>query len=917
MLSTNDAVSLLENDLLGVPKFKLSETKKYVEEFRNILIDCRMSLTSANEAHYEELEYILRDLKTQISGTLQRIERQKVLKVGTDFYKCSKCHDIIYTDTKKNLWDYLQCHSHFEDMYFEVLNNANGMSIEEFELNLNDSNVENTFDNYMEGSSDSDSDIHFETVTDINNDDLSGVVSLHDTRSDDDVNSFRFNFGLYYDETILSKLYPDGLIKNVQQIDKLKDPTILRVGASKAICLLCGVKIIAKTKISKAQILDHVIGQRHLSLTVSDQSIDTLRRYHELWLNFECCYQAHQVFFIPKGYNLTCMLCKRDDGAKIKNHYSIVKDHIDSNTHKNRLIQMCESNPNLYYLASEQVQVYNLPIEVLQKMLHVSIEGKNKKNSTNKNNKKIESDPGTSAEPTNKANSKAEKGKKVEMTSHNIIKSIENEQSSNILDLLPNRLKNNLVFLVLTLDGILCKACDVTMNKNLDIVKKHTRNEQHLKLTGLKTIKYNYYCEICNVKIDNEDMWQQHLTVGPNNHINMAESRKPRVTEYECTVCQTVIYGDELSLSRHLSVKSGKRKKQQKEIKLPDAVKKMLKSKDYIHSQCQNLTYAANDTADSNELTLLCCNRLEEALRPCFPQCKAYPFGSRISGLGHAFSDLDVFIDTGDMYTGTKNQDTQSQVTFVRKAANQLNKYKEEFLDILRIAGARTPIVQFYHALTDIDCDLSFRHGLSVENTKFLRFCINLQPVTQPLILMIKKWSEANNLKDHDHISNYLLSVMAVFYLQTEQHLLSVKRLREVNNGANRVINGWETVNYTTSIKELQKFVVPCKKSNTELLTGFFQYYAKFSYNTDVVCPLLGYTLKKTVFENNSRLPPEMKSYANKLKSGEPELFRYTASFCVQDPFDLSHNLSKAWQPSTANKFKALCNLSYQHLNSL
>nr|CAH7762201.1 unnamed protein product [Callosobruchus chinensis] len=917
MISTNDAVSLLENGLLGVPMFELSELKKDVEEFQNILTNCRMSLKSTNEAYSEELEFILRDLKIQISGTLQRIERQKVSKVDTNYYKCSKCGDVIYTDTKRNLWDYLQCHSHFEDMYFAALSNSNDLSIEEFEPTLNDSNVVNTIGHDSEASSDSESDIHDDTMIDMNNVDLSGVVLFYDTISENDINSFRFNFELYYDEVISSKLYPDGLVKAVQRIDKCKDPTILRVGGSKAVCLLCGVQIMGKSRITKAQILDHVIGQRHLSLTVSDRNIDILRRYHELWLNFECYYQAHQVFFIPKRYSLQCILCKKVGKGSVKNHYSPVKDHIDSDDHKNRLINMCVSSPNLYYLAYEQAQVYNLSVEVLEKMLHVSLNGKNKKNSATQDNKRSVSDPSTSADPTNKANPKAKKGKKAEMTSHNIIKSVTIEGSSNMLDLLPNRLKNNGVFLVLTAEGILCKACDVILNKSLDIVRKHIKNEQHLRLTGLETINYDYYCEICNIKVDNENAWEKHLTIGPNNHINMAESRKSRVTEYECTVCHTVIYGDELSLARHLSVKSGKRKKSQKEIKLPDAVKKMLKSKEFIDVQCQDLTYAANCTAESNELTLYCCQRLEVALSSYFPECKAYPFGSRISGLGHTSSDLDVFIDVGDMYTGTKNQDAQSQVTFVRKAANQLSKYKKEFLDITKISGARTPIVQVYHALTNIDCDLSFRHGLSVENTKFLRFCIKLQPITQPLILMIKEWSEINALKDHDHVSNYLLSVMAIFFLQTEQYLLSIKRLREINIGEHPVINGWETINYTTPIKELQQLVEPCKKSITELLKAFFQYYATFSYDSDVVCPLLGYTLRKTAFETNSGLPPEMKSYVNKLRSQSPELFKYTALFCVQDPFDLSHNLSKAWQASTANKFKALCNLSYQHLNSL
>lgn len=83
-------------------------------------------------------------------------------------------------------------------------------------------------------------------------------------------------------------------------------------------------------------------------------------------------------------------------------------------------------------------------------------------------------------------------------------------------------------------------------------------------------------------------------------------------------------------------------------------------------------------------------------------------------------SDLDVFIDIGDMYTGEQKQDTISQVQIVRKVAAILQKNKE-FSGVLTVATARTPIVRVIHEPTSIDCDLSFRHGLSVENTKFLK----------------------------------------------------------------------------------------------------------------------------------------------------------------------------------------------------
>lgn len=84
-------------------------------------------------------------------------------------------------------------------------------------------------------------------------------------------------------------------------------------------------------------------------------------------------------------------------------------------------------------------------------------------------------------------------------------------------------------------------------------------------------------------------------------------------------------------------------------------------------------------------------------------------------------SDLDVFVDTGRMYDGMFYQDEESQATLVRQVTKELRK-NPDFDDVNPIPNARTPIVQVFHKITKLDCDLSFRHGLSVENTDFLRY---------------------------------------------------------------------------------------------------------------------------------------------------------------------------------------------------
>lgn len=85
------------------------------------------------------------------------------------------------------------------------------------------------------------------------------------------------------------------------------------------------------------------------------------------------------------------------------------------------------------------------------------------------------------------------------------------------------------------------------------------------------------------------------------------------------------------------------------------------------------------------------------------------------------------------------------------------------------------------------------------------------------------------------------------------------------------------------------------------------------------MCPLLGHTVPKIDFheDNASRLPPEMEVYVTKIhESDKNEVFRSMSAMCIQDPFDLSHNLTKACPESVVKKFSTLCEMSHAILSS-
>lgn len=89
------------------------------------------------------------------------------------------------------------------------------------------------------------------------------------------------------------------------------------------------------------------------------------------------------------------------------------------------------------------------------------------------------------------------------------------------------------------------------------------------------------------------------------------------------------------------------------------------------------------------------------------------------------------------MYRGDKFQEPVCQEEFVKNATKVFKSFKE-FSNVFPIPSARTPIVKLHENYTNLDCDISFRHGLGVENTNFLALCIQFQPITQPFILLLK-----------------------------------------------------------------------------------------------------------------------------------------------------------------------------------
>lgn len=883
--------SLVSNS--SEPLLKLSEFSKY------LLGPGRLQLKYAKKNECEEIIYLLLNLKKEFKHILTELGKSHSRKDYS--FICAVCDEqLIVPHT--NFWEVLQNHEHVEDVFQKCLSGSAVLTEEtEYynsevdELELNDS-LDNNKNN------DSDSDIGTEQVEIDQFDDI--IVQCDETN----VNSFRFDFVPSYDDGIQTILYPEKLVRSLRKYDTTQYPTILSVGPSRAACLLCSCDIMGKNKVRMGRhfYMDHITGNKHMRQAQLTDQVNALTNFHESWLNKEVNVQAHQVYFRPEQGNIIrCVLC----GIYVP--LKKVEEHILANIHRFKVLEVFQKNSKSFNLMNFQVQLYGVapkqlpktdsPVRVKEKN---NINNEKARNNKELNNKKVK---------TENQIKKSDRNDEVDEDPHNIIKSIKNSLSPVLSEIIPNRFKNHSQYFNRHGNVIKCMICQINFTCNISNLIGHIYDRRHMGFSRTPLCAYNYYCEICNLKIADEINWLKHFADASRFHAKVPESRKNKLTEYECTKCLTIIYGDELSLTRHLATKRGGRKPQ--EIKLAASILKVFKNRETIEAEAEKLVLEANETLECNGPTMTCCRSVEQLLTPVFEGCKAYPFGSRISGLGNQKSDLDLFLDIGNMYTGNHSQDSLQQVVIVKKVFSIMVKAKEEFNDVFHIPTARTPIVKFHHKSTDIDCDLSFRHGLSVENTKFLRFCFDLQPMSQSFILVLKMWSHQNNISEH--ITTYALAIMGIFYLQTKGYLISVKQLRELNENKGLTIYGWETVEYNVPLHEIKKYVKPYSGSVVELLKGFFMFYSKFSHSVDVICPLLGRCIKKSDFnDNGKRLPPEMHSYRAQLHSREPEPFRNASALCIQDPFDLSHNLTKALQPHNLNKLRILCEMSYKLLET-
>ncbi|XP_063228739.1 uncharacterized protein LOC134534302 [Bacillus rossius redtenbacheri] len=332
---------------------------------------------------------------------------------------------------------------------------------------------------------------------------------------------------------------------------------------------------------------------------------------------------------------------------------------------------------------------------------------------------------------------------------------------------------------------------------------------------------------------------------------------------------------------------------------LPQSIKTMFSSQKNFNKHCNELLgLSGNEFLSTQNSQIIAM--LQQTFQPVFQECKIVIFGSRMAGFAVQSNDIDVYLDVG----GSKLKSHEHQVCqrlFVRMGYMLLRSH-EECRNLKEVPYARTPIVRLTYVPLGIDCDINFVNEMSVYNTQLVRFYSMIDERVKMLILILRHWAKttrATRLGTLAKISNYALTLLVIFYLQQlEQPVVpTVEFLQSHHTGEEKFIRGWNCSfsQDRTAVPETRN-----EASTARLLRGFFEFCGGTDLGQAVLCPHSGRRMSR----------PGFARWMGRQRARER--FCLKSPLCVQDPLDLSHNVTKGVTAQCLASFQLACLASAQ-----
>ncbi|XP_077996923.1 speckle targeted PIP5K1A-regulated poly(A) polymerase-like [Glandiceps talaboti] len=500
--------------------------------------------------------------------------------------------------------------------------------------------------------------------------------------------------------------------------------------------------------------------------------------------------------------------------------------------------------------------------------------------------------------------------------------------------------------------GYMCNTCNVFLNTE-KVLQDHLKGKKHTKLVSL--IKYRKEQEEKSIFVRGFDKGTSELqlidyfsTYGPvSNVIFDKDKGRYAIIELEShDVVEKILdhEGHELNGKKIVVKPREKREfnptsksKKSKAAILKESMKKnklneeelrgfLCKDTSSISDQMTTLMKSIQLTPEDIRLRYLICDLLKEIFQEFFPGCLVFPYGSSVNGFGSQGCDLDLQLEFSGKdcqykfakipekfknkeASTSKESNTMEEASVSGEASGIQEDAEEddnfdvdsaepaEIMDLVAkiikkcapgckhvkaIKTARCPVVKFTHTESAISCDISINNRLAMENTELLDFYGETDNQVRPFVYTIRQWAKLKGLAGNPNaagpkLSNYALTLMALYFLQQKDTKIipTVEELCiKCDDSEKVIINEWDC-SFTRNADKVA--FEKSGKNIEELLHQFFKFYSSFDFASFAVCPRTGCPL--SVNEVNNQLFPSNMNFK-------------VTSLCVQDPFELNHNVA-------------------------
>lgn len=236
------------------------------------------------------------------------------------------------------------------------------------------------------------------------------------------------------------------------------------------------------------------------------------------------------------------------------------------------------------------------------------------------------------------------------------------------------------------------------------------------------------------------------------------------------------------------------------------------------------------------------------------------------------------------------------------EAKRLVNEERKIFSLIVPLPNSRVPIIKLIHRDTSISCDVSFNNANGIYNSKLIRDYLDSDPRLELVMLVIKFWAQKHLHMGPEKLTSFALIMLIIFYLEQAGIVPTLHQLR--SSAVTREVDGWQINFDTLAIKTTKR-----EMDIPHILFGFFEYYAKFDFANNIVCPLDGVPYPKKLFGDVQNLLPEsMTGYVEYLKTArDPVKLNVDRAICIQDIFKLNTNLTSHIKQGKVTRFQQHC----------